>query len=212
MSGHHKIPFTDDDDVLLMKYIATYNPQPKGRLGIKLYERLVENAEGKWSFASRHTVHSWRERYKTHQQWFDAKILQYQKKHGISADTLSPVAGKSSASKEPAFGSHTSPSRNSPPLAGGSGSKKRVREINVTDSNLDSSPTKKMRQASPSPHPVLPLVMPQSKGKHRAELSPSPPYEEDRDLTMVGPDDYIGALSGESDQGGEESHIRWGAR
>jgi len=26
-----------------MKYIATYNPQPKGRLGMKLYEKLVEN-------------------------------------------------------------------------------------------------------------------------------------------------------------------------
>ncbi|KAH9176680.1 hypothetical protein EDB89DRAFT_89128 [Lactarius sanguifluus] len=139
-----------------MKFIATYNPQPKGRLGIKLYERLVENAEGKWSFASRHTVHSWRERYKMNQRWFDAKILQYQKKHGISADALSPVAGQSSASKKAAFGSQTSPSRKSSPLAGGSGPKKRAREINATDSNLDSSPTKKMRKASPSPHPVLP--------------------------------------------------------
>ncbi|KAH9045073.1 hypothetical protein EDB84DRAFT_1469042 [Lactarius hengduanensis] len=202
MSGHHKVPFTDDDDTLLMKFIATYKPQPKGRLGMKLYERLVENAEGKWSFASRHPVNSWRERYKMNQPWFDAKILQYQKKHGISADGLSPVAGQSSASKKPAFGSQTNPSS---PLAGGSGSKKRAREINATDSNLDSSPTKKMRRASPSPHPVLPLVKPQSKGKLRAALSPSPPYEEDRDLTMVGPDDYIGALSGESDQGGEES-------
>ena len=26
-----------------MKYIATYNPQLRGRLGMKLYERLVEN-------------------------------------------------------------------------------------------------------------------------------------------------------------------------
>ncbi len=26
-----------------MKFIATYNPQTKGRLGTKLYERLVEN-------------------------------------------------------------------------------------------------------------------------------------------------------------------------
>ncbi len=38
-----KVAFTKDDDALLMKYIATYNPQPKGRLGTKLYERLVEN-------------------------------------------------------------------------------------------------------------------------------------------------------------------------
>ena len=39
----HKVPFTDDDDALLMKFIATYNPQPRGRLGTKLYERLVAN-------------------------------------------------------------------------------------------------------------------------------------------------------------------------
>ena len=38
-----KVAFTSDDDALLMKYIATYNPLPKGRLGTKLYERLVEN-------------------------------------------------------------------------------------------------------------------------------------------------------------------------
>jgi hypothetical protein len=38
-----KVAFTLDDDALLMKYIATYNPQLKGRLGTKLYERLVEN-------------------------------------------------------------------------------------------------------------------------------------------------------------------------
>jgi hypothetical protein len=38
-----KVAYTSDDDALLMKYIATYNPQIKGRLGIKLYERLVEN-------------------------------------------------------------------------------------------------------------------------------------------------------------------------
>ena len=38
-----RVEFTSDDDALLMKYIATYNPLLKGRLGTKLYERLVEN-------------------------------------------------------------------------------------------------------------------------------------------------------------------------
>ena len=38
-----RVAFSSDDDALLLKYIATYRPQPKGRLGIKLYERLVEN-------------------------------------------------------------------------------------------------------------------------------------------------------------------------
>jgi hypothetical protein len=43
MDYRHKVAFTSEDDALLMKYIATYNPRPKGRLGMKLYERLVEN-------------------------------------------------------------------------------------------------------------------------------------------------------------------------
>jgi hypothetical protein len=43
MKSRHKVAFTDEDDALLMKYIATYNPQPRGRLGVKLYDRLVEN-------------------------------------------------------------------------------------------------------------------------------------------------------------------------
>lgn len=43
MKPRNKVAFTQEDDALLMKYIATYNPQPKGRLGKKLYEKLVEN-------------------------------------------------------------------------------------------------------------------------------------------------------------------------
>ncbi len=62
-----------------------------------------------------------------------------------------------------------------------------------------------MRRTNLPPHSVPPLVGPQDKGKVRAELSSSPCYEEGRDLPVVGPDDYMGALSGGSDQGGEES-------
>ena len=43
MKPRNKVSFTEEDDALLMKYIATYKPQPKGRLGMKLYEKLVEN-------------------------------------------------------------------------------------------------------------------------------------------------------------------------
>jgi len=43
MKPRNKVAFTQEDDALLMKYIATYNPHPKGRLGKKLYEKLVEN-------------------------------------------------------------------------------------------------------------------------------------------------------------------------
>jgi hypothetical protein len=43
MKPRHKVAFTEEDDTLLMKYIATYNSQPRGRLGTKLYEKLIEN-------------------------------------------------------------------------------------------------------------------------------------------------------------------------
>lgn len=165
--------------------------------------------EGRWSFSSRHPVQSWRERYKTNQPRFDAKILRYQKKHGISAGPSSPRAtGQSSAGRTHAV---TGFSNNSPPLAGGNGSKKRAREVDATD--LSPSPTKKMRRANvtvqgsrardPPPRSVSPNVEPQNKGKLRADLSSSPRYEEDGDLPVIGADDYTGALPGESDQGEE---------
>jgi len=43
IKSRHKVAFTKEDDALLMKYIATYHPQLKGRQGMKLYEKLVEN-------------------------------------------------------------------------------------------------------------------------------------------------------------------------
>jgi len=36
--------FTADEDTLLMKYIATYNPAKKYRCGNALYKRLEANA------------------------------------------------------------------------------------------------------------------------------------------------------------------------
>lgn len=160
--------------------------------------------EGRWSFSSRHPVQSWRERYKTNQPRFDAKILRYQKKHGISAGPSSPRAtGQSSAGRTHAV---TGFSNNSPPLAGGNGSKKRAREVDATD--LSPSPTKKMRRANvtvemnrpgdPSSRSVPP---PQNKGKLRAELLYPQCHEEDGDPPVIGADDYAGALDSESDRG-----------
>lgn len=36
--------FSEDQDTLLMKFIATHNPTKQGRSGNMLYHRLVENA------------------------------------------------------------------------------------------------------------------------------------------------------------------------
>ena len=42
--GHRtRVPFTTEDDALLVKYIAKYNPALRGRLGNALYKTLVDN-------------------------------------------------------------------------------------------------------------------------------------------------------------------------
>lgn len=38
-----RVGYTSDEDTLLMKYIATYNPTKQNRSGNVLYKRLVEN-------------------------------------------------------------------------------------------------------------------------------------------------------------------------
>ncbi|OCB86573.1 hypothetical protein A7U60_g6469 [Sanghuangporus baumii] len=78
-----RTPYTQDDDAFLMKYIAIYNPDGANRLGNALYARLVEDAERKWPWSKRHSWQSWRERYKDHQDRFDANIKKYQKRKGI---------------------------------------------------------------------------------------------------------------------------------
>jgi hypothetical protein len=97
--GH--TPFSREDDVLLTKYIGTYNPTKKNRTGQILYKTLVENVilfyslevlllfidlqiEGRWSWSSRHSWQSWRERYVKNQPFFDFMIAKWQKRHNIS--------------------------------------------------------------------------------------------------------------------------------
>nr|VWO98403.1 Transcriptional repressor rco-1 [Ganoderma boninense] len=73
-SSSHRNEFSTREDDYLAQYIAKYNPQREGRTGNKLYQRLVENAEGKWPWHKRHTWQSWRERYRTDQARFDRRI------------------------------------------------------------------------------------------------------------------------------------------
>jgi hypothetical protein len=101
----------------------------------------LHQTERKWSFSSRHSVQSWRERYKNNQQRFDAQILKYQKKHGISAD-VTPLREKRT--------------------------EKRPRETDSGDEGFDSRVAKKMRQEN-APHTRPPLVEPRNMGKARAD-------------------------------------------
>ncbi|KAF8497250.1 hypothetical protein F5888DRAFT_1831648 [Russula emetica] len=214
-SRMRKVAFAQDDDTLLMKYIATYNPQLKGRLGMKLYERLVENAERKWSFSSRHSVQSWRERYKNNQPWFDAKILKYQEKHGISASAVdnsfsqSTVQGGVTKSLPVSWKSRTNTPSGSTAPVGENGAKKRRREVEAEDTNLYPGVVKKMRQEMVSAQGSQPCDSPPHTRFPSAELrngekfcAESSCHEEEEAAPVIGPDDYTGALfgSGESDQ------------
>ncbi|KAF9446557.1 hypothetical protein P691DRAFT_803701 [Macrolepiota fuliginosa MF-IS2] len=75
--------FTSDEDRLLVKYLATYNPQLRGRNGNETFKRLVNNAEKKWNWSKTHTWHSWRHRYVSNEENFNRAIKKYQERHGI---------------------------------------------------------------------------------------------------------------------------------
>ncbi|KAG2348298.1 hypothetical protein BDR05DRAFT_956883 [Suillus weaverae] len=90
-----RVGFTADEDTLLMKYIATYNPAKKYRSGNVLYKRLEENVDNKWNWSKTHSWQSWQNRYRKNMEEFDRKILKYQKKKGINPEKQS--------GKEPQF-------------------------------------------------------------------------------------------------------------
>ncbi|KAJ6579498.1 hypothetical protein DFH09DRAFT_329962 [Mycena vulgaris] len=83
MAPGGRTPFTTDDDTLLVKYLAKYNPGVQGRSGNKIYQILVENEHNKWSWSARHPWGGWRERYTRHQDEFNARIKKYQTKKGL---------------------------------------------------------------------------------------------------------------------------------
>nr|VWO97570.1 Cytochrome P450 monooxygenase CYP52X1 [Ganoderma boninense] len=94
-SSSHRNEFSTKEDDYLAQYIAKYNPQREGRTGNKLYQRLVENAQGKWPWHQRHTWQSWRERYRTDQAQFDRRIARHLLKASAKTATKSDVSGPS---------------------------------------------------------------------------------------------------------------------
>ncbi|KAJ6607931.1 hypothetical protein B0H10DRAFT_2069841 [Mycena sp. CBHHK59/15] len=79
-------PFTSDDDALLVKYIAKYNPGVQGRNGNKIYKTLTENVDNKWSWSRRHSWQGWRDRYVKNQSEFNDHIKRYQKRKGLPTE------------------------------------------------------------------------------------------------------------------------------
>ncbi|KAI6140242.1 hypothetical protein BKA82DRAFT_1003482 [Pisolithus tinctorius] len=75
--GRVRVDFTREDDKHLAFYLATIFPveEAGGRLGNVHYKELVQLAQyPDYSWAARHTWHSWRERYKKNRAYFDPMI------------------------------------------------------------------------------------------------------------------------------------------
>jgi hypothetical protein len=172
-------------------------------------------AERKWAFSSRHSVQSWRERYKNNQAWFDDKILKYQEKHGISANAFDKSLSQSTAqggvmkTHPVSWRSRANiPSGSTAPV-GENGAKKRRREVEAEDANIQSGVVKKMRLETVSAQGSQPCDSPPHTRSPSAELrdrekvgAESSCHGEEEAAPVIGPDDYMGALSGsgESDQ------------
>ncbi|TFK30582.1 hypothetical protein FA15DRAFT_662576 [Coprinopsis marcescibilis] len=75
--GEERTQFSEDDEVRLCRWIAEKIPfkETGGRTGNRLYQQLVEQAHNpEYTWVSRHTWQSWRERYKKHSRRLDRTI------------------------------------------------------------------------------------------------------------------------------------------
>ncbi|KAI1785630.1 hypothetical protein LXA43DRAFT_1076892 [Ganoderma leucocontextum] len=124
-SAGYRNEFTSEEEDFLVQYMAKYNPAPAGRTGNKLYQRLVENAEGKWPWHKRHTWQSWRERYRNNNEYFDRRI----------AKNIRKAATKGKAKSE-GSGASTLPTLPPPPRSPPSEKRERVPYTMEDDDNL----------------------------------------------------------------------------
>ncbi|KAJ7075368.1 hypothetical protein B0H15DRAFT_866940 [Mycena belliarum] len=81
-----RTPFSRDDDTLLVKYLAKYNPGVKGRSGNKIYQLLVQDEHNRWRWSARHPWGGWRDRYTKNQSEFNERIKKYQEKKGLPTE------------------------------------------------------------------------------------------------------------------------------
>ncbi|KAJ7174368.1 hypothetical protein C8R46DRAFT_88986 [Mycena filopes] len=93
MPAGGRTPFTPQDDTLLSKYLAKYNPGIQGRSGNKIYQLLVENEHDKWPWSSRHPWQGWRDRYTKNQSQFNKRIKEYQVKKGLPTENTHWING-----------------------------------------------------------------------------------------------------------------------
>ncbi|KAF8173750.1 hypothetical protein K438DRAFT_128454 [Mycena galopus ATCC 62051] len=94
--------FTPDEDKLLVKYLAKYNPGVQGRSGNKIYQVLVQNENNKWAWSASHPWAGWQHRYRNNQESFDKRIKAYQQEHGWPTENSRWINGTQKPESDPA--------------------------------------------------------------------------------------------------------------
>ncbi|KAE9409528.1 hypothetical protein BT96DRAFT_527443 [Gymnopus androsaceus JB14] len=79
--------YSEEDDALLVEYLAESGTS-EGRKGKNVYQRLVENTEGRWPWSSRHPWQSWRSHYIKDEELFDLSTSDNSKKEETNAEPL----------------------------------------------------------------------------------------------------------------------------
>ncbi|KAI0027387.1 hypothetical protein K488DRAFT_74581 [Vararia minispora EC-137] len=190
--GLERREFTNEEDILLYKYLATYNPRQEGRKGHNIYKQLGANAQNKWPWSRNHSWQSWRNRYMKAQAWFDYKIAEWQRKYNIDP-MASPKFIKARSAAETAEATlrqHTSST------SANSNEKKRVREFSGDSSSHQ------VKRVRPVVSPVAQASTSRSAATtHDNARSPSENSENRDDApAVVDSDDYAHAVLSSSDE------------
>ncbi|CAL1703156.1 unnamed protein product [Somion occarium] len=86
-------PFSENEDRMLMRYLARAAPTKTKRSGNALYQILVGHPE-LYPWAQTHPWSSWQQRYKKNEEWFDEAIKRYQRRKGIDPNQAAKAVTK----------------------------------------------------------------------------------------------------------------------
>ncbi|KAK7440396.1 hypothetical protein VKT23_017033 [Stygiomarasmius scandens] len=80
--------FTKEEDEELIKFLAVSNSSGEFR-SFKVYRTFVENRDGVYKFAQRHSAKGWNDRVRRNIKWFRYEVRRYQDRHGMKV-TVKP--------------------------------------------------------------------------------------------------------------------------
>ncbi|KAK7053821.1 Myb-DNA-bind-2 domain-containing protein [Favolaschia claudopus] len=130
-------PFTEDDDSLLIKYLAKHNPGEKGRSGNVVYKTLAANEQNKWKWSSRHSWSGWRDRYVKNQAEFNRRIKAYQKKKGWPTENSGWINGTQKPKDSESDGEGVEHSKLKRKRASSADARKRVKHASDSDESVE---------------------------------------------------------------------------